>query len=153
MSHVGAECQFLSSPVYDPSIYSTSHDPPLPLRSPPIMASPMHTSSSLPLSCATDAIWTIFPQGYNFRKIQHVNLWYSIFSYRCWYIASFRRTPQSMTGRPSEITSQVISELSSIFYNHHFWILQPFHALDWSCDSSSWLSQIPSFRQETCQAY
>ena len=29
----------------------------------------------------------------------------------------------------------------------------PFHALDKPCVSSSWLSQIPSFRQETCQAY
>ncbi len=31
--------------------------------------------------------------------------------------------------------------------------LPPFHALDKPCVSSSWLSQIPSFRQETCQAY
>ncbi len=35
----------------------------------------------------------------------------------------------------------------------HCWILSPFHALDKPCISSSWLSQIPSFRQETCQAY
>ncbi len=30
---------------------------------------------------------------------------------------------------------------------------EPFHTLDKPCDSSSWLSQVPSFRQETCQAY
>ncbi len=29
----------------------------------------------------------------------------------------------------------------------------PFHAQDKQHDSSSWLSQIPSFRQETCQTY
>jgi hypothetical protein len=33
------------------------------------------------------------------------------------------------------------------------WLALPFHALDKPCVSSSWLSQIPSFRQETCQAY
>ncbi len=35
--------------------------------------------------------------------------------------------------------------------DHHDWIALPFHALDKPC--VSWLSQIPSFRQETCQAY
>jgi hypothetical protein len=33
------------------------------------------------------------------------------------------------------------------------WHALPFHALDKPCVSSSWLSQIPSFRQETCQAH
>ncbi len=36
---------------------------------------------------------------------------------------------------------------------HHCWLALPLHALDKPCVSSSWLSQIPSFRQETCQAY
>ncbi len=35
----------------------------------------------------------------------------------------------------------------------HYWLAFPFHALDKPCVSSSWLSQIPSFRQETRQAY
>jgi hypothetical protein len=33
------------------------------------------------------------------------------------------------------------------------WLTMAFHALDKPCVSSSWLSQIPSFRQETCQAF
>jgi hypothetical protein len=35
----------------------------------------------------------------------------------------------------------------------NYWLTLPFHALDKPCVSSSWLSQIPSFRQETCQAH
>ena len=31
--------------------------------------------------------------------------------------------------------------------------LQPPHAQDWTSTSSSWLSKVTSFRQETCQSY
>ena len=44
-----------------------------------------------------------------------------------------------------------ISERSSMFRS--FARSKPFHALDTPCVSSSWLSKVSSFRQETCQSY
>ncbi len=45
------------------------------------------------------------------------------------------------------INEAIINVLSTISQQ------APFHAQDKQHDSSSWFSQIPSFRQETCHAY